>query len=517
MSEVRTIATLCFEDDATSQRWLEALKPASGDAWDAASQALGALGLRCVQANAGEQIRVERLERFGRRLELRFMELGLDSQTLLGELIELGATHLRASIDDSRTGSVTKLVRIGKAKAKEAEFVAAVAEFDDDFALITALEKGKSAEIKRLLAKGISPNQEVRPGVYPIHVAVLKDKKPIVKLLIAAGADVNVQTPDKRIKEDGFRTPLHLAINNESPDVIEMLIKAGADLTLRNAAGQTPLYYAIVYRCQGACKLLMEHGADPSTLDANGVPALLDLRTHSEEEIPAFLAFADSMGLDLNVKLANGENLYWRLGYIKGAVDYLKARGMVSSPPSDAYTGDLPRDLYKAIRGHDLAKIKALIKAGFDLDTPVAPYDFSRPAPPILCAASDGHTDVVELLLDAGCNVNATGTDKVTLLHKAAKNGNVELVSMLLKRGANPNAIELHESALSQKSDDPMLKALDEGHIAAAEILMPHWTPTRARLELAKTLLEYHIKRSNKGVDAVNMLETIEARLAEPL
>ena len=97
MSEVRTIATLCFEDDAISQRWLEAFKPASGDAWDMASQALGALGLRCVQANADERIRVERLERFGRRLELRFMELGLDSQTLLNELIELGATHLRAN------------------------------------------------------------------------------------------------------------------------------------------------------------------------------------------------------------------------------------------------------------------------------------------------------------------------------------------------------------------------------------------------------------------------------------
>ncbi|EJL82914.1 ankyrin repeat-containing protein [Polaromonas sp. CF318] len=515
MSEVRTIATLCFEDADSSQRWLEAFKLASGDGWDAASQALSALGLRCVQPHAGERIQVERLERFGRRLELRFMELGLDSQTLLNELIELGATHLRASIDDSRTGSVTKLVRIGKAKAKEAEFVAAVAEFDDDFAFLTALEKGKSAEIKRLLAKGISPNQEVRPGVYPIHLAVLHDKKPIVKQLIAAGADVNVQTPDKRIKEDGLRTPLHLAINNKSLDVIEMLVKAGADLTLRNAAGQTSLHYAIVYRHQDACKLLMEHGADPSVLNANGVPALLDLRTHSQEEIPAFLAFADSMGLDLNVKQEDGKNLYWKLGYIKGAVDYLKARGMISSPPSDAYTGDLPRDLYKAIRGHDLAKIKALTKEGFDLDTPYAAFDFCEPEPPILAAASDGHTDVVELLLDAGCNVNATGTDKVTLLHKAASNGSIELVSMLLKRGANPNAIELHESALSQKSDDPMLKALDEGHIAAAETLMPHWLPTQARLEKAKTLLEHHIRHNNKGTDAVNMLMTVEARLAE--
>jgi len=514
MSEVRTIATLCFENDDISQRWMEAFKPASGDAWDAASQALIAMGLRCVQPHAGERIQVERLERFGRRLELRFMELGLDSQTLLNELIESGATHLRASIDDSRTGDVTKLVRIGKAKAKEAEFVAAVAEFDDDFALITALEKGKSAEIKRLLAKGISPNQEVRPGVYPIHVAVLNDKKPIVKLLIAAGADVNVQTPAKRFKEEGLRTPLHLAINNQSLDVIEMLVKGGADLTRRNAAGQTPLHYAIVYRHQDACKLLMAHGADPSTLNADGVPALLDLRTHSQEEIPAFLAFADSIGLDLNVKQEDGKNLYWKLGYIKCAVDYLKARGMVSSPPSDAYTGELPRDLYKAIRGHDLAKIRAMTKLGVDLDTPYAALDISTPEPPILRAASDGHTDVVELLLDAGCNVNAIGAYNETLLHKAAYSGSVDLVNLLLSRGANPNAIQLYESVINQESIDPMLKALEGGHIEAAKILMAHWLPDQTRLEKARMLLEYHIKHKNKGTDAVNMLKTIEARLA---
>jgi hypothetical protein len=57
----------------------------------------------------------------------------------------------------------------GLSPAKEAEFVAAVAEFDDDFAFIPALEKGRSADVKKLLAKGISPNLEIRPSVF--HVA----------------------------------------------------------------------------------------------------------------------------------------------------------------------------------------------------------------------------------------------------------------------------------------------------------------------------------------------------------
>ena len=78
-------------------------------------------------------------------------------------------------------------------------------------AFMTALDKGKSAEIKRLLAKGVDPNLPVRPSAWPIHYAVLRNKKPIVKLLIAAGADLNVQSGKQRILSNGRRTPLHLA------------------------------------------------------------------------------------------------------------------------------------------------------------------------------------------------------------------------------------------------------------------------------------------------------------------
>ncbi|KAF0813680.1 Actin-binding protein [Andreprevotia sp. IGB-42] len=517
MSEVWTTATICFDTDETSQRWEAAFNHATADdGWAAASKALAELGVRCVQKSAGG-IQVARLKRFGRRLELKFTAVDLDSQKLLTEMIKLGATHTRASTDDSRTGDVTKLVKIGNAKAKEAEFMAAVAEFDDDFAFITALEKGKTAEIKRLLAKGISANLEIRPGVYPIHIAVINNKKAVVKQLIAAGADLDVQTPARRIKEDGCRTPLHLAVNADALEILAMLLKAGADVTIRNAAGQTPLHYAISYRHQDACKLLLEHGADPHTVDAEGVPALLDLKTHSMEEIPAFLAFADSAGLNLDVKLENGENLYWRLGYIRGAVDYLQARGMISSPPSDAYTGDLPRDLCQAIRGHDVAKVKALIATDFDLNTPVALYDFSKPEPPIFRAVSDGHADIVALLLDAGCDANIALEDNTTLLHEAARDGSTAVISLLLSRGTDANAIQIREAAMdgSQRDDDAMLKALDSGHIAAAALLLPHWQPNRARLEKAKFHLEFRIKYDGENDETASLLKLIEARLGQ--
>ena len=59
----------------------------------------------------------------------------------------------------------------------------------------------------------------------------------------------------------------------------------------------------------------------------------------------------------------------------------------------------------------------------------------------------------------------------------AAYSGSVDLVNFLLSRGANPNAIKVNEGVFSRESIDPMLKALQEGHIEAAKILMAHWQP----------------------------------------
>jgi hypothetical protein len=78
MSEVWTQATICFENETIAERWATALEPARQEKWDEARQALAALGLRCVSASDGA-IQLSKLQRFGRRLELHFMELGIDS------------------------------------------------------------------------------------------------------------------------------------------------------------------------------------------------------------------------------------------------------------------------------------------------------------------------------------------------------------------------------------------------------------------------------------------------------
>jgi ankyrin repeat protein len=84
-------------------------------------------------------------------------------------------------------------------------------------------------------------NYEVRPGVNatgffgstPLFPAITWGDLDAVKLLIAAGADVNM--PGERSE-----TPLHHAIRMSEFSIARILVAAGADCEARDAEGKAP-------------------------------------------------------------------------------------------------------------------------------------------------------------------------------------------------------------------------------------------------------------------------------------
>lgn len=83
---------------------------------------------------------------------------------------------------------------------------------------------------------------------------------------------------------------------------------------------------------------------------------------------------------------------------------------------------------------------------------------------PLMKAADDGHTAIVEALLKAGADVNAIDEDGQTALMMAADEGHVQIVKLLLNAGANVNAKD-------EDGETALMKALDENHAEVADML----------------------------------------------
>ena len=56
---------------------------------------------------------------------------------------------------------------------------------------------------------------------------------------------------------------------------------------------------------------------------------------------------------------------------------------------------------------------------------------------PINCAAYGGHEKVVQVLIEAGANVNPADSDSITSLHLAAQEGHLSVIKVLLAKNAD--------------------------------------------------------------------------------
>ena len=93
---------------------------------------------------------------------------------------------------------------------------------------------GKEDIVRILLRNGANPNSSSQNGyqVFPIHSALSNGQNKIAKMLIEAGAEVNV-LQSSRI------SPLHLAAQQGNIDMIIILLEHGANIAIRNDFGHT--------------------------------------------------------------------------------------------------------------------------------------------------------------------------------------------------------------------------------------------------------------------------------------
>ena len=130
--------------------------------------------------------------------------------------------------------------------------------------LFEAIDAGKDLVAEGVLQRGrVNLDARNPNGETPLHRAVEKGMKEIVRQLVAAGSNLRARTKSGE-------TVLHLAALSVDPSITALLLEAGADSKARNDDGESALHWAALSGHVLVGRLLMEHGADPNLADLRG-------------------------------------------------------------------------------------------------------------------------------------------------------------------------------------------------------------------------------------------------------
>lgn len=136
--------------------------------------------------------------------------------------------------------------------------------------LMLAARKGDGLPVARLLKARADPNLRTVNGANALHAAVIAPKAEATALLLREGANPNVQAFDAKA------SPLMLAASGGKGAAFSLLLAQGAIPDLKDANGETALFYAIRAEQDGLATALLDAGASPSIISDNGeTPAQL--------------------------------------------------------------------------------------------------------------------------------------------------------------------------------------------------------------------------------------------------
>ncbi|XP_008847507.2 ankyrin repeat and SOCS box protein 14 [Nannospalax galili] len=278
-----------------------------------------------------------------------------------------------------------------------------------------------------LLLNGCNPNTKNFEGSSPLLAAILRDSYDMATLLISHGADVNLQCANER-------TALHEAAKLGRWDMVKLMLASGAHPDPRSSYGFTPLALAAQSGHTEIMELLLQKGANVHSQASDSSSILLEAaRGGNPDSVTLLLEY----GADANVPKSSG-HLPIHVAADRGHLLALKMLVPVTNLAAIKRSGISP--VHCAAAGAHPQCLELLIQAGFDvnfmLDQRIRKHYDDQRKSALYFAVSNGDLSSVKLLLGAGALPNQ---DPVNCLQIALRMGNYELISLLLRHGANVN------------------------------------------------------------------------------
>lgn len=149
-------------------------------------------------------------------------------------------------------------------------------------------------------------------------------------------------------------------------------------------------------------------------------------------------------------------------------------------------------DIFDAAEAGDIRRVKELIDQGVDVNKPTDEMLGIDHKTPLYLAAINGHTDIVQLLIANGADINLLNEYGETTLHKAAEEGNEGAVTMLLDMGAKLNLQDCDGLT-------PLLAAAQWGKTAIVRILLDRGASINEKDHYGYTPLHRAVSHGNKA------------------
>lgn len=167
-------------------------------------------------------------------------------------------------IEASKNGNLHEIYRLVKLGAN----INTKQDLQSPLTLTIAHKQNEAAKYLALIGADVNAKNKYNAAYScPLSAAVEMGNKEMVIKLIKMGA--HIDGTDKRL------TPLHIAISKNNLEITQLLLEQNPDLNRLDYFGNSYIIRATLYSKLKILKLLVDHGANVNSRDAEGNTALL--------------------------------------------------------------------------------------------------------------------------------------------------------------------------------------------------------------------------------------------------
>jgi ankyrin repeat protein len=306
--------------------------------------------------------------------------------------------------------------------------------------LINAVKENDTSEVRRLIKLGANVNSRSEDtGLTILMMAACQGNTQIVEILINNGADVYTTDPYTGA------TALHKACQGGNANVGHLLLEAGAFIdAVTPTMGHTPIMDAVWYKSASMIEELLKYNPN------------IETKTHYNFTLWDHLNYeARAQGTNAGKQLfATIESMIY--AYRDSCASQIERQTLISAVQ----------------KGGTESAHKAIMEGSVDLEERHPHVNsFSDGHTALLIACRDNHTAIVDLLLEAGAEVDSFDwIFKGYTIHKATYNGRVDILKKLLSSSKMTKKIVNVQGRINGYS--PLHDALWHGFEDCARLLL---------------------------------------------